>query len=355
MHYFEQLSEHTVFPVPGKGSLGTGMSKSRGQDTNGVKIPIPYTKIGVCFKHQREDVSAGRRSSLNSQPVGSEILQESREASTTRVKIAAKEDILKQEFPSIYGTVADRAQSLVITVHVEGNPVLAVVDTAAAQVTVVNASKAKEWVTAKESTPAFRRGIGDRPVPARKVGNVCFTIGDNPYTGALYFADIEENMLLEYFLAKNKAVIDLSRQGVRLRDQVIILIKRKAVLTPCIIILIERKVVLTPCIIILIKRKTVLTSCIIILSARKTVLTSPRYDNSDREKDCLDTMCNKSDREKGYLDVMYNYSDQEKSCLDIMYNNSDREKGCHDSMYYKSNLMNTNPFDTTGTSQILNR
>ena len=110
---------------------------------------------------------------------------------------------------------------------------------------------------------------------------MCFTIGDNPYTGALYFADIEENMLLEYFLAKNKAVIDLSRQGVRLRDQVIILIKRKAVLTPCIIILI--------------KRKTVLTSCIIILSARKTVLTSPRYDNSDREKGCLCTMYNSSD------------------------------------------------------------
>ena len=152
-----------MFPVPGKGSHGTGVSKSQGQDTNGVKIPIPNTKSGVCFKHQREDVSTGRRSSLNSQPVGSEILQESREASTTRVRIAAKEDILKQEFPSIYGTLADRAQNLVITVHVEGNPVLAVVGTAA-QVTVVNASKATEWATAKESTPSFLRGIGDRPV-----------------------------------------------------------------------------------------------------------------------------------------------------------------------------------------------
>ena len=53
---------HTVFPVPGQGSHGTEMSKSQGQDTNGVKIPIPYTKSGVCFKHQREDVSTGRRS-----------------------------------------------------------------------------------------------------------------------------------------------------------------------------------------------------------------------------------------------------------------------------------------------------
>ena len=147
----------------GKGSHGTGMSKSQGQDTSGVKIPIPYTKSGVCFKHQREDVSTGRRSSLNSQTVGSEILQESREASTTRVRIAAKRDILEQEFPSIYGTVADRALNLVITVHVEGNPVLAVVGTAA-QVTVVNTSKATDWVTAKESTPSFLRGIGDRPV-----------------------------------------------------------------------------------------------------------------------------------------------------------------------------------------------
>ena len=90
--------------------------------------------------------------------------------------------------------MADRAHNLVITVHVEGNPVLAVIDTAA-QVTVVNASKATEWVTAK-STPSFPRGIGDRPVPARKVRNVCFTIGDNSYSGDLYFADIEEDMLL---------------------------------------------------------------------------------------------------------------------------------------------------------------
>ena len=52
---------------------------------------------------------------------------------------------------------------------------------------------------------------------------MCFTIGDNSYSGDLYFADIEEDMLLGIdFLAKNKAIIDLSRQEVRLGDQVIV-------------------------------------------------------------------------------------------------------------------------------------
>ena len=41
--------------------------------------------------------------------------------------------------------------------------------------------------------------------------------------GDLHFADIEEDMLLGIdFLAKNKAIIDLSRQEVRLGDQVIV-------------------------------------------------------------------------------------------------------------------------------------
>ena len=52
---------------------------------------------------------------------------------------------------------------------------------------------------------------------------MCFTLGDNPYTGDLYLADIEEDMHLGIdYLAKNKAVIDLSRQEVRLGNQVIV-------------------------------------------------------------------------------------------------------------------------------------
>ena len=62
--------------------------------------------------------------------------------------------------------------------------------------TVVNARRAQEWVKGKESKPSFLRGTGYRLVPARKVRNVCFTIGDNSYSGDLHFADIEEDMLL---------------------------------------------------------------------------------------------------------------------------------------------------------------
>ena len=87
------------------------------------------------------------------------------------------------------------AQNLVVTVLVEGNPVLAVIDTAA-QVTVVNARRAQEGVKGKESIPSFLGGIGDHLVPAQKVRNACFAIGNNPYTDDLYFADIEQNMLL---------------------------------------------------------------------------------------------------------------------------------------------------------------
>ena len=169
-------------------------------------------------------MSAGRRSSPNSQPIGSEILilQETVEAGSTQVQMEGKKYTPEPVFPSIYGTAVDRARNLVVTVLVEGNPVLAVMGTAA-QVTVVNARKAQEWVRGKDSIPSFLREIGDRPVPERKVRNVCFTIGDNPYTGDLNFADIEEDMLLGIdFLAKNKAVNDLGRQEVRSGDQVIV-------------------------------------------------------------------------------------------------------------------------------------
>ena len=82
-----------------------------------------------------------------------------------QVEMEAKNDTPEQVFPSIYGTAADRAHNQIVTVLVEGNPVLAVIGTAA-QVTVVNARTAQEWVRGKESTPSFLRGIGERPVPA---------------------------------------------------------------------------------------------------------------------------------------------------------------------------------------------
>ena len=64
-----------------------------------------------------------------------------------------------------------------------------------------------------------RRSSGSR----NEVKKCVLYHGDNSYLGDLHFADIEEDMLLGIdFLAKNKAIIDLSRQEVRLGDQVIV-------------------------------------------------------------------------------------------------------------------------------------
>ena len=100
----------------------------------------------------------------------------------------------------------------------EGIPILAVVDTAA-QVSVINAKLAKKWALKKGGEPTVLKGVGNQPIRAEVVTDVKLTMGDQMYTTTLVAAEIEEDMLLGIdFLSEHKAVIDLSRQEVRIGD-----------------------------------------------------------------------------------------------------------------------------------------
>ena len=157
-------------------------------------------------------MGSGCRSSREQQPESQDQISE---------RIKGKLDN-PETFPSIYGTSMKEVRNLVMTVQVEGRSVLAVVDTAA-QVSVLNINLAREWVKNKKSTSSHLRGIGDALVPARIVHDVRFTIGDNEYSNTFYLAEIGEDMLLGIdFLAENRAVIDFSRQEIRLGNQVMV-------------------------------------------------------------------------------------------------------------------------------------
>lgn len=134
---------------------------------------------------------------------------------------ADKEPLENRTTQSIYSTSTD-SKNLVLTVLVEGIPILAVVDTAA-QVSVINAKLAKKWALNKKGEPTVLKGIGNQPIRAEVVTDVKLTMGDQMYTMTLVAAEIEEDMLLGIdFLSEHKAVIDLSRQEVRIGDQVIV-------------------------------------------------------------------------------------------------------------------------------------
>ena len=67
------------------------------------------------------------------------------------------------------------------------------------------------------------KGIGNQPIRAEVVTDVKLTMGDQMYTTTLVAAEIEEDVLLGIdFLSEHKAVTDLSRQEVRIGDQVIV-------------------------------------------------------------------------------------------------------------------------------------
>ena len=134
---------------------------------------------------------------------------------------ADKEPLENRTTQSIYSTSTD-SKIFVLTVLVEGIPILAVVDTAA-QVSVVNAKLAKKWALNKKGEPTVLKGIGNQPIRAEVVTDVKLTMGDQMYTMTLVAAEIEEDVLLGIdFLSEHKAVIDLSRQEVRIGDQVIV-------------------------------------------------------------------------------------------------------------------------------------
>ena len=134
---------------------------------------------------------------------------------------ADKEPLENRTTQSIYSTSTD-SKNLVLTVLVEGIPILAVVDTAA-QVSVINAKLAKKWALNKKGEPTILKGIGNQPIRAEVVTDVKLIMGDQMYTTTLVAAEIEEDMLLGIdFLSEHKAVIDLSRQEVRIGDQVIV-------------------------------------------------------------------------------------------------------------------------------------
>ena len=122
--------------------------------------------------------------------------------SPPNTKSADKESLENRPTRSIYSTSTD-SKNLVLTVLVEGIPILAVVDTAA-QVSVINAKTEKKWVLNKKGEPTVLKGIGNQPVKAEVVTDVKLTIGDQVYTTTLVAADIEEDMLLGMdFLSEN--------------------------------------------------------------------------------------------------------------------------------------------------------
>lgn len=129
---------------------------------------------------------------------------------------------LAGRIPCIRGTSDSDNKNLVIDVLVEGEPLLAVVDTAA-QVSVINSRKAKVCFKNKIRERSYLRGIADKLVPAEFVREVEVNIGSINHKSSMYVADIPEDMLLGIdILSALGAVIDLHRQEVRFGDQVIV-------------------------------------------------------------------------------------------------------------------------------------
>ena len=67
----------------------------------------------------------------------------------------------------------------------------------AAQVSVLNINRAREWVKLKnkKSTSSYLRGIGKSLLPAKIVQVLQFTIGDE-YSSAFYLAEIADMLIV---------------------------------------------------------------------------------------------------------------------------------------------------------------
>jgi hypothetical protein len=116
--------------------------------------------------------------------------------------------------PTVYLAGKPVARNLIVTVHLGGVKLNALVDTAA-QVSLVNKKRVEKLLEKLETTTTYLQGIGKDPVPATFAPAVTIQVGDLVDNTPMYFADLDVDMLLGLdFLVRHRAVVDLAKHEV---------------------------------------------------------------------------------------------------------------------------------------------